>query len=194
MGFHLFENPRLGFIIAVAIELILLLWWLIAPHRVNKLSFLAGPLFAGLFILMDLAVVTYREQLEIHTRRVILAAQEEDAQTIIDLLSEDLQMAGGIDKPHFSSVIKAYMSKPFIRKNSVRNLKILDADEKGGRVEVKIITNTDPKGSYAIYPLVTTQWRFDYKRNKEGQYKIVDLILLKLNNSKPPSGFLRRKY
>ena len=66
MGFHLFENPRLGFI------------------------------FASLFILMDLAVVTYREQLDIHTRCFILAAEQEDAQTIIDLLSEDLQMAGGI--------------------------------------------------------------------------------------------------
>ncbi|MCH9022173.1 MAG: hypothetical protein IID32_05365 [Planctomycetes bacterium] len=194
MGFYLFDNPRLGIIVAVVIELILLLCWVIMPGRVRKSAFLAGPVVAGVFILMDVFVETYREQLEFHTRQVVQAAEDEDAQTIIDLLSDDLLLAGGIDKSRFSKLLESYMSGPFIRTNIVRKLEVLKAEKAYGQVEVLVITNTDPKGSYAIYSLLKTRWQFDYKRNESDEYKIVDLQLLELNDSKPPAGVLKRKY
>ena len=194
MGFYLFDNPRLGIIIAVVIELVLLFCWVIMAGRVRKLAFLAGPVVAGVFILMDVFVDTYREQLEFHTRQVFQAAEDEDAQTIIDLLSDDLLLAGGIDKSRFSRLIESYMSGPFISTNIVRKLEVLEANEQFGRVEVRVLTNTDPKGPYATSPLLKTQWQFDYKRNESDEYKIVDLQLLQLNDSKPPAGILRRKY
>jgi len=133
MYYHLFDSPNAGLIIAVLFETVILLAWAFTSGRVKKVYILTGPLLAGLFLLLDYAVDTNREQLERVTRQIVQGAEDEDAAAIINLLSDNLLLDNGFRKEQASQAIAHRLSKPLIATNGIRSLEVTSAGEQTGR-------------------------------------------------------------
>jgi len=182
MYYHLFDSPNAGLIIAVLLETVILLAWAFTSGRVKKVYILTGPLLAGLFLLLDYAVDTNREQLERVTRQIVQGAEDEDAAAIINLLSDNLLLDNGFRKEQASQVIAQRLSKPLIATNSIRSLEVTSAGEQSGRVEFAVLTTIDPQSNYAMIPVVGSSWLFEYVRDSDGQFRVKNMIMLKFRN------------
>ena len=64
MSYYMFDSIRHAMIVAVIVETIMVLMWAFSQWRWRRWALLAGPLLAGLIILLDYSVETNREQLE----------------------------------------------------------------------------------------------------------------------------------
>ncbi len=185
MEYYLFDKPNYGIMAGVIIETIVFVIWVMSQRQYRHLYLLAGPVIIGLAFLMDSLVETKREQLENTTRAIVQFAQDENAQGIIDLLSDQFIFYLIYDKQKFSAELNARMDKPLVDSNIVTGLVVKEAAEKSGRVECAILT-TFPAGSkYSMYGAGKTKWQFDYIRNENGRYQLSGLIMLSLNNGDP---------
>ena len=104
--YYLFDSPRLGIIIAIVLETIILLGWAFVRQYIKPWYLLAGPVLAGGFLLSDMAVETKREQLENVTRQIVQAVEDENADCFISLLSDDMVLSNGMDKVTAQRIIK----------------------------------------------------------------------------------------
>lgn len=184
MSYHLFDNPKAGILIALMLEFLLVMAWVIFRERIKKPLLLIGPGLVGLFVLLDVLVQTNREALEDATRRLVQAAEEEDAQGIIDLISEEFSH-GSIDKEQVAYFIRHHFdsSKPLIESNRVTRLEVTKVTEQNGTVEFTVITSTEQNSAYGYQPFIKTKWRFDYIKDPDGQYRVNDLIMTNFGNS-----------
>jgi len=193
MGHYLFDDPTVGVVVAVVVEAILLVGWIFTRNRRGLYKLLAGPVIAGAFLLADRAVQTDREQLESVTRQVVQAAADEDAALIISRLSERFQMGRRMDKRAISQELRKRLSRPVIATNRIRQLKVTRAEEAAGEVEFDAVTRMDPSHPHAAaLPIVLSSWRFEYVRDSDGQYRISNLKMLKLNNNRGIDIFSHR--
>ncbi|MCK4628953.1 MAG: hypothetical protein KAT56_08105 [Sedimentisphaerales bacterium] len=178
MVYHLFDSPRLGLLIALLIEIVLFLAWSFTNGRIRKLYLLVGPVLAGLFILIDVIVQTNREQLEMITCRIVQAAEDENAPGIISHISDNFLLDNGFDKMMAARAIETKLAKPLIANNNISNLRVTRAEDTTGQVEFKVTTTLDPKSRYALIPVVTTFWRFDYARSDNQPFKVRNMTML----------------
>ena len=178
MAYHLFDNPRMGLLIALLIGIVLFLAWSFTNGWVKKPYLLVGPILAGLFVLLDVVVETNREQLEDITCRIIQAIEDENAPEVISHISDNFLLDNGFDKMRAARVIKNKLAKPLITKNNISNLHVTKAEDATGEVEFKLTTTLDPKSRYAIIPVITTFWQFDYIRPNDRQFKVRKMTML----------------
>jgi hypothetical protein len=193
MGYYLFEDPTMGIVLGVAVEIFLLISWMFMRERFNRLVLLAGPAVMGLFILLDVLVDTNREQLTKTTRQIINAAEEENAEVIIGLLSDNLLINNSLDKDMVGGIIKWHLSKPLIAANYTKEILVKSHSDQAGQVEFEVTTNLDPKSSYGVIPLVKSQWRFEYVRDPDGKYRVKDMVMLKLGEDRGIDVFRKQK-
>jgi len=193
MGHYLFEDATIGIILAVAVEIFLLISWLFMRKKFNKLVLLMGPGIICLFVLMDVLVKTNREHLEETTRKIVKAAQEENADAIISLLSDNLLINNRLDKPATADIIRWHLARPLIAKNYIKELLVKSAHDKSGQVEFEVITNIDPKSSYGIIPIVSSRWLFVYVRDPDGPYRVSNMVMLKLADQAGIDVFKKQK-
>ena len=178
MAYHLFDNPRLGLLIALLVGVVLFLAWSFTNGRVKKPYLLVGPILAGLFVLLDVVVETNREQLEDITCRIVQAVEDENAPDVISHISDNFLLDNGFDKMMAARVIETKLAKPLIANNNISNLHVTNAEDTTGQVEFKLTTTLDPKSRYAIIPIITTFWRFDYVRLDNQQFKVRNMTML----------------
>lgn len=189
MEYYLFDSCRWGIIIAIVVETVVLLGWAFGRGRVRREILLAGPVIVILFLGLDKLVETDREQLERLSRQIVQAAEDEDAGTIINLLSDNFMYADLYDKESASREIAAKLAKPLISKNRITKLLVTSAGENTGEVELTILTTLDPRSEYIGVSLVKTRWRFEYVRDYAKQYQVGNIAMLSLNNGKPVDPF-----
>jgi len=182
MGYYLFDSPSMGIILACILEFLALLAWLFVRHKFNKLYLLIGPGVMGLFILLDGLVETNREKLENTTRLIVQAAQEENPEAIISLLSDKFLYRNRLNKAKAAGYIESYLRRPVIVSNSIRELSVVQVTEQAGRVEFKVLTNFEPEGPYGMAPLLRTTWRFDFVRDSDRRYRVSNLEMLKMQD------------
>ena len=193
MSHYLFDDPTFGIILALVVETIALLGWVFARSRVKPLNLLAGPALACLFLLADWAVATPREQMELKTHHLVRAAARHDANLIVNLLSDDLQLDNGMDKQRAANWIRATLAEPIMASNKINKLTVTAATKQGGVVEFDSTTRLDPKGRYGTgIPFVRTSWRVEYVRQGNDGYKISNFRMLKFNQGEPVNIFSLR--
>lgn len=178
MAYHLFDNPRLGLLIALLIGIVLFLAWSFTNGWIKKPYLLVGPILAGLFVLLDVVVETNREQLEDITYRIIQAIEDENAPEVITHISDNFLLDNGFDKMMAARIIETKLAKPLIANNNISNLHVTKAENTTGQVEFKLTTTLDPKSRYAIIPVLTTFWRFDYMRLNDQPFKVRNMTML----------------
>ncbi|MCP4712496.1 MAG: hypothetical protein GY869_28055, partial [Planctomycetes bacterium] len=173
-----------GVILACVLEFLALSTWMFMREKFNKLYLLVGPGVIGFFLLMDVLVETNREQLDEATRVIVQAAQDEEAEIIIDLLSSNMLVNNKLSKDMVAVVIRGYLGKPMITKNRVNELLVQEVSEQGGQVEVALFTTFDPKGNYSMVPpLMTSRWRLNFVKDSDGQYRVSDINNLRMGGS-----------
>ena len=195
MSYYLFDNPKVGLIIALVIEVLMALSWLFARGRVRWFALLAGPVIAGLVLLLDWAVLTNREELVATTEMVIQAAQDEQAEKIINVLSDDMTMSNGMDKVEVAAVVEKYLSGPFITSNSFAEILVRNAEDRDGVVEFAVRTIFDPKSRYAYTSYLRSEWRFEYQREGgDGPYQIRDMVMTQVGGQTPQRDVFKFQY
>jgi hypothetical protein len=183
MSWNPLESIKLGLLIAVIIETVILLGWAFVRQRMRGWYFLAGPVILCLFLTLDIMVVTNREKLINNTRKLIKYAQNENAQGIIDLISDKFLFGNYLKKKPAADIIKTKFDKPIIDTNLVFNLKVVSVDQHRGQTDCTIITTFDPHSPYAIAQGLKTKWSFIFIRDPDGQYRLQNLILRSVNNN-----------
>ena len=182
MGYYLFESCGMGIFLACVLEFLALMTWMFMREKFNKLYLLVGPGVIGFFVLMDVLVETNREQLDGATRVIAQAAEDEEAEIIIDLMSNNLLINKRLTKEAAAQVVRGYLGTPMITKNNVAELVVKEVNEQGGHVEVALFTTFDPKGNYSLIPLLRTRWRVDFVKDADGQYRVSDIKMLKMED------------
>lgn len=183
---YLFENPRPLIALAMILEAAIFVAWKVRPDKVRPYWLLAGVVIIAMAILADRFVTTDRESLEDITRQVVRAAEDEDAQTIIDQLSGDFRTTGGLDKATTAETIRWHLAKPLISGNYINELIVKDVRKDGGSVELEVTTNIDPKSIYALWRVVVSRWRFDFVRDGDSdgdgdsRYRISHMVMLRI--------------
>ena len=192
MGYYLFESCGMGVFLACVLEFLALLTWMFMREKFNKLYLLVGPGVIGFFVLMDVLVETNREQLDAATRVIVQAAEEEEAEIIIDLMSSNMLVDNKLSKEVVAIAVRGYLGKPMITKNTVDELLVQEVNEQGGQVEVALFTSFDPKGNYSMAPpLLTSRWRLNFVKDADGQYRVSDIKMLRLGDSQGIDVFSR---
>ena len=173
MSYYLFENPSMGILIAVVVEFLLVMTWAMFRDRFKKPLLLVGPGLAGLFVLLDVLVQTNREELEEATRQVVQAAEEEDAESIIALISDTFLHDASIDREAINKQIQRRFpaDRDIIDNNRITKLEVIEVNESGGKVEFSVLTTMGPESKYTDI-LQKSRWRFHFTRDPDGQYRI----------------------
>ena len=176
MSYYLFDNPKTGILIALVLEFLLVMAWVIFKERMRKSLLLIGPVLVGLFVLLDVLVQTNREALEEATRRVVQAAEDEDAASIIALISDEFLHETTIDRDQINRSIQERFpaDRDIIDSNRVTKLEVIEVNESGGQVEFSVITTMGPGSTYANV-LQKSRWRFHFRRDGDGQYRITNI-------------------
>jgi len=183
MGYYLFESCGMGIFLGCVLEFLALVTWMFMREKFNKLYLLVGPGVIGLFVLMDVLVETNSEKLDGATRVIVQAAEDEEAEIIIDLMSNNLLINKRLKKEAAAAVVRSYLASPMITKNKVSELLVKDVSEQGGHVEVALFTTFDGKGDYAMVPLLQTRWRLDFVKDADGRYRVSDIKMLRLGDT-----------
>lgn len=191
---YLYDNPTLVIVYAVVLEAIILITWLIARNPKSRLALLVGPVIVGLVLLIDRAVLTDREDLEGIVRRVIDYVELEEANPIIDLLSDDFRLDNDMDKTAITGVLEAYFAGPLISRNFSVDLVVTEALPERGQVEFCVITTFDPKSRYAYASVLRSQWRFDFVCEEEAGYKITKMTNIGLEGERPSVDVFKEKF
>ena len=181
----LFESPRPLLAIAIALEAVLMLAWLLTHSKVRPHWLLVGPIVAGAAFLLDGLVETNREQLDRTTRLIVQAAEDENAPLLIAQLSDNLSLENGLGKHGVSTYLNDVLSKPLIATNMINEIQVVEVEDNHGRVEFSVTTNIDHRSDLALVRLIRTQWQFDYIRDPDGVYRLRNLEMLSYNNSRP---------
>lgn len=175
MSYYLFDNPMTAILIAVILEFLLMMAWLIFRERIKKPLLLIGPGLVGLFVLLDVLVQTNREALEEATRQIVQAAQEEDADGMIALISDSFLHDTTMDREQFAQLVRQrFPSKNLIDNNRVTKLEVTEVNEKGGQVAFSVLTTMGPDSVYADM-IQKTRWWFHFVRDTDGQYRIKNI-------------------
>ena len=176
MSYYLFDNSKTGILIALVLEFLLVMAWVIFKERMRKSLLLIGPVLVGLFVLLDVLVQTNREALEEATRRVVQAAEDEDAASIIALISDEFLHETTIDRDQINRSIQERFpaDRDIIDSNRVTKLEVIEVNESGGQVEFSVITTMGPGSTYANV-LQKSRWRFHFRRDGDGQYRITNI-------------------
>jgi hypothetical protein len=186
MGYFFFDNPTGAIALAVILEMILLIGWACQRQKVKTRILLVGPLLIVLSLLLDWSVTTNREKLEKNTIIIVQAAQDEDPQTIINLLSDKFMLSNGLGKIALSGILLEWFSKPLIMSNRINELMVTWAEPTHGTVEFTVTTVIDPESPYGLYGrFVTTEWRFDYQCDADGEYRLVSFEMLRMDGQEP---------
>jgi len=183
MSYYLFDNPKIGIIIALLAEVAVLLCWTFARQRMRAYYFLAGPMILIIVLLLDYFVETDREQLEIHTKTIIKAVEEEDAEAIINLISDKFLFRNYLSKLPASIIIRERLSTPQVQNNIIRKFAVTSVIQDTGKVEFTVVTFFDPKSSYPV-TMVRTSWRFDYIRDQDDVYRLQNISMLTLERDR----------
>jgi len=182
MGYYLFDSCGMGIFLACVLEFLALVTWMFLREKFNKLYLLVGPGVIGFFVTLDALVETNREQMDAATRAIVLAAEEEQAELIIDLFSNNMMVNKKLNKQAAAQVVRTYFSKPMITNNKVTELLVKEVNRQQGQVEVALFTSFDPKGDYSMVPLLRTRWRLDFVKDPDGQYRVSDIKMLRLED------------
>ncbi len=172
MSYYLFDNPKAGILIALILEFLLVMGWLIFRERIKKPLLLIGPGLVGLFVLMDALVQTNREALEEATRQVVQAAEDEDAEGILAFISDTYLQNSSLDRETIRQ--RFPVGKNIIDSNRITKLEVTQVSESGGQVEFSVLTTMGPGSQYANVTQ-KTRWRFHFTRDGDGQYRINDI-------------------
>ena len=184
MGYHFFEDPTMGIILAAIAETILLISWMFMRENFRKLLLLIGLAIAGLFLGLDWLIQTNSEQLKDNTRQIINAVELEQPDKVAAFISDRCLINNFLDKAAAEEIIKYHLAGPVIQSNTITELLINQVSDQTGRVEVCVITVFDSSGTYAMVPLIKTRWQMDYTRDPDGFYRITNITMLKLGDQK----------
>ncbi|MBN2210625.1 MAG: hypothetical protein JW709_04440 [Sedimentisphaerales bacterium] len=176
---NIWESSRGIILIAAAVEAVVFIAHLVRPDKVRWYAFLVGPVLAALGILADMAKETYRETVERVTREVVLAAEEEDAQAIIDRISVQFTHKNTLIKIAAEAIIRRRLKGPLIDYNKITRYDLTQDDPDHPVVEFTVFTQFDKNSPYGAI-IEKTRWRFDFVRDEDGQYRIADIQLLKV--------------
>ena len=185
MTYYLFDNPRAAIVLAMLVETAILLAWAFTHGRVRARYLVVGPLLVAVALGLDRLVETDREQLVRHTREVVQAAEDENAEAIVDLLSEQFMLANGFDKAKAADVIRRHLAQPIIASNIIRDLLVLNVQQDTGVVEFKVTTMLDRRSQYALARLLNSRWRFDFVRDADGVFRLRDINMMSFNGGEP---------
>ena len=179
------ESARLGIVLAVMAETLILLGWVFMRHRLRWWHWLIGPALLALALGLDLAVETDPEQLRRITKEIVKAAENEDAQAIVARLHEDLHLDNGMRKSSVVRVIQQYCSQPQIAKNVITVLDVVRAEPAAGTVNFTAVTTIDPRSPYAVVSAIKSRWRFEYVRPPGREYEITNMVVIDLGGEGP---------
>ena len=190
MRYYLFENPTVGIILALVVEFIMLLVWGFARQRCKKRNLLIGPILVVVLLLVDFLFETSSEAMERVTREVVRAVEEENPQAVLDRISEDFIHSNAIDKEQAGGIIRQRLRGPLIRKNNIRELQIVSVEEGRGQVNFRVTTLWDENSKYIAYaPGIRSRWKLEFIRDSDGQWRVVDIVNLGINNARPVDVF-----
>ena len=186
MAYYLFDNPRVGITLAIIAEAVVFLTWALLPGRLKARYLLIAPMVVAVFLALDWLIETDREQLESSARLIVQAVEDENAEAVISMMSANFSIANSFEKDAAAAIIRLHLRKPVIAANHIRELKVTDVSQSGGRVVFRAITTMDPKGHLALARVVTSQWQFDYERgiSHNDRYKLSSITMLKFNGGK----------
>jgi len=188
--YYLFETVRLGIIIGFIAETLLFLAWTFARGRLPCHLLLTGPAIVALFILLDCAVQTDREQIQTITRQIIEAAEDENPGAIVAHLSDNLLINNTLTKDDVAGIIEYHLARPVISNNTVNQLLVTNVQDRLGQVEFKVTTNIDQRSPYAIWRIVQSRWRFDFVRDEpDAPYRVANMVMLSLQGQAPIDVF-----
>jgi len=191
MSYYVFDSPRWGLLIALVLEVLLVVGYAFSEgRRVKRWWLLFGPALVVVVLVMDRLVETNREQLAHITEEIVRAAEQEDAAGIIRHIHNEIQLPNGVDKAQAAAVIEEKLAEPLIAENNLERLSVIRVTERLGAVEFKVTTRMEVKSRYAVVPIVTTGWRFDYTRAAGGEYQVTNITMLWLT---PGLGGQRQK-
>lgn len=186
-----FESPRLLLVIALVLEAGLVLAWLANRQKVKIWLLLIGPAVGGLGVLLDFLVTTNPEELTSTTHRLIAATENEDAEGVINLLSDSFLHKDQIRKAAASQTVRGYLRRNLIRSNEIKDLAVTRAQEHSGQVRFRLATYFDTNNS--PIPFLLSEWNFDYTRDPDGHYRIRDITMnqfsMDLLNQQMQPGF-----
>ena len=184
MGYHFFEDPTMGIILAAIVEVILLISWMFMRENFRKLLLLIGLGIAGLFLGLDFLIQTNSEQLKNATKQIIEAVELEQPSKVIALISDQCLINNFLNKPAAEGIIKYHLAGPVIQSNTITELLVIQAGDQKGRVEVSVLTVFDSSGTYSMVPLLKTRWQMDYTRDPDEKYRITNIAMTKIGDQK----------
>lgn len=194
----MFESARIGIAVALALETLLLLGWLLTRwrerRRVSPWWLFVGPMVAALAVVLDVAVETNREHVTRVMEELVLAVEQEDAVAVGAAISEDFLLDNGLDKAGALAVMSRQLATPVVESNMINELVVEYVDERGGRVKLKVTTLLDPEGPYGLYRVLQTTWRMDFLRDADGHYRLRRMEMLELNGDEPIDVFKLRPF
>ena len=188
----IFDSGWLGLALGLVLLGAALVGWSIKRYEFNKLWFLPGLAVIVLLGGLDWLVETDREQLRHTTKRVVEAAEEEDAEGVLGELSANLLLDNGFGYAAAAGVIRQYLGKPLIANNMINELEITQVTETRGVVEMTVSTVIDPQSQYALARILRTNWRFTYGKDADGRFRIVNIEMITLNGGEPIDLFTYR--
>jgi hypothetical protein len=195
MGYYLFDEPLVVLVSAGILEGILLLCWLFSPRSARPIYLLAGPFLVGMVFLLDWTIETDREKLEQKTRDIIQAVENEDSESIIVALSGGFMAEGQVDRTAAASVIRHYLSRPFIKYNTIRTLETHEIEEHKGEVAVSLFSQIDPKSPYYYFPAISSECRFHFRYDEpKSDYLVTNIEILRINGEKPARSIWGKTY
>lgn len=186
MGYHIFDNPSSGLLMALVVQAGLLIGWLINREKIRSVYLILGPVLAGLVLLMDFLVDTSREQLDDRTRELVAAAEAEQADVLISALAPVEDFDGHTVPSVVKAAIERYLSGPLLDTCHISDLEVSQYGPTAGNVRFKVIVTMDQESRYAYVPVFASVWEISYVREDErNPYLIEDVQLLMFNGEKP---------
>jgi len=184
--FDIAENPLGGCYIALFIECVIVLWWLIKPYTFQKRYLWGGPLSVAVWVTISLLIVTDGEILKQTTKTVMKAFEVGEIDLVISYFHDDFYFAEAIDKANLTIMVNKTLSKPFVDNIYVKGLETADVSSLGGTVKVALLVQFNKDNRYVTYPMSSVVWQLDFKRdNTDQKYQIVYAELLLVGGQKP---------
>ena len=79
------------------------------------------------------------------------------------------------------------ISKKTVPAQTKQNIPYCDNNAK-----LKEVAIVDPKNTYTMVPLLKTSWRFEFTKDSQERYRLMNLTMLKLNDGTPIDVFRYR--
>jgi len=179
---NIFEQPWT--LVVIGAWLILAVWiasryW---PLKFTRKHLLIGPIVIALAFAVDYLVVTDREKIETIMDTVVKAAEEEQAEDIIQFISADYRDSFHDSRESFTSLCRQIFSKPQIEKNWITDQQ-LDLAETQANVWITAVSRLDERNQWAAgISVIKTAWRLEFSKQPDKSWLIDTIEFIELGD------------